>query len=71
MHTAIEMFTGNEVSAEIIQQFINHPANAINIQSNAHHAMDTRLAWGIEAVLVDNEVRVMRLLCGVADPDIT
>jgi hypothetical protein len=71
VHTAIEMFTGKEVSAEIIQHFINHPANAINIQYDAHQAMDKRLAWGIEAVLVDNEVRVMRLLCGVADPDIT
>jgi hypothetical protein len=70
MLTAIEMFTGNQVTAEIIQQFINSPTNAINIQSDAHHAMDKRLAWGIEAKLVNNEVRVMRL-CGVADPDIT
>jgi hypothetical protein len=64
------MFTGKEVSADIIQLFINHPANAINIETNAHHSMDKRLAWGIEARSVNDEVRMMRL-CGVADPDIT
>jgi hypothetical protein len=66
------MFTGKEVSAEIIQYFINHPANAINIQSDAHFSMDKRLAWGIEARSVNDEVRVMRLCnYGVAHPDIT
>jgi hypothetical protein len=70
VHTAIENFTGKEVSTEIIQDLINNPANAINLQFDAHHAMDKRLAWGIEAKLVNNEVRVMRL-CYVADPDIT
>ena len=66
---AIEMFTGNEVSADMVRNLISRPANAINVQSDAHHAMDKRLAWGIEAKLVNNEVRVTRL-CGVADPDI-
>lgn len=70
MHTAIEMFTGEEVKAECIQEFINNPANAINLEYNAHHSMDKSLAWGIEAKLVENKVRVMRL-CRVADPDIT
>jgi hypothetical protein len=69
VHQAIEKFTGKEVSADIIQNFINHPANAINMQSDARHSMDKRLAWGIEARSVNNEVRVIRL-CG-ADPDIT
>ena len=68
MHTAIEAFTGKEVSANTIQRSINHPANAINIEINANLSMDKRLAWGIEAKLVNNEVRVIRL-CG-ADPDI-
>jgi hypothetical protein len=66
------MFTGNEVNgADIIECFINNkPANTINVQTDAHHAMDKRLAWGIEAKSINNEVRVMRL-CGVADTDIT
>lgn len=70
MHSAIEMFTGNKVSADTIHQFINHPANAINMHGDPHISMDKSLAWGIEARSVDNEVRVMRL-CGIADPDIT
>jgi hypothetical protein len=70
VHTAIEMFTGREVTADIVLALINNPANAINIETNAHHAMDKRLAWGIEAKSVDNEVRVMRL-CDIADTDIT
>ncbi|KAF8497137.1 hypothetical protein F5888DRAFT_1906980 [Russula emetica] len=53
--TAIEMFTGKEVSADIIQHFINHPANAINLETNAHDSMDKKLAWGIEALSVNNE----------------
>jgi len=62
------MFTGKNLSAETIQNFINNPVNAINIASDAHHSMDKKLAWGIEAKLVDDEVRVLRL-CGVAaDP---
>ncbi|KAF8497136.1 hypothetical protein F5888DRAFT_1889776 [Russula emetica] len=51
---AIEMFTGKEVSADTIQRFNNHPANAINLESNAHDSMDKRLAWGIEAKSVNN-----------------
>jgi len=63
------MFTGKEVSADIIHHLINQPANAINIEINAHISMDKELAWGIEARLVNNEVWVIRL-CG-ADADIT
>ena len=69
MLAAIDMFTGNEVSADIIRNFINNPANAMNLEADAHITMDKRLAWSIEAILVDNTVRVMRL-CGVTDPDI-
>ena len=62
-HTAIEMFTGKELGAELIQRFINSPANAINLEWNAHVSMDKKLAWGIEARLVNDEVRIMRLCC--------
>jgi len=69
--SAIEMFTGQQVTANFIGQFINNPVNAINLQCDAHDSMDKELAWGIEAQLTNNnEVRVMRL-CGIADPDIT
>ena len=63
------MFTDKELDAVIIRHFINDPVNAINLDAHAHDAMDRRLAWGIEAKPVGNEVRVMRL-CSVADPDI-
>jgi len=52
--TAIEMFTGKEVSADIVRHFIDNPANAINLQSDAYDSMDKRLAWGIEAKSVNN-----------------
>jgi len=42
--------------AEDIQQLINCPANAINIETNAHDSIDMKLAWGIEARLADDEV---------------
>ncbi|KAH9963117.1 hypothetical protein BC827DRAFT_1193455 [Russula dissimulans] len=54
-HHAIEIFTGQTINAEVVQKLINHPANAINIESNAHETMDKRLAWGIEARVVDHE----------------
>jgi hypothetical protein len=63
------MFTGNSVRAQDVAPFINHPANALNLQSDTHDSMDKKLAWGIEARRESNEVRVMRL-CD-ADPDIT
>ncbi|KAF8331973.1 uncharacterized protein EI90DRAFT_3123066 [Cantharellus anzutake] len=54
-HAAIETFTGQTLNAELIQQLVNHPANAINIQTDAHDSMDQKLAWGIEANLVDHK----------------
>ena len=62
------MFTRLEVRAAEILPLINRPGNAVNIQSDAHKSMDQFMAWGIEASLVNNEVRVIRL-CG-ADPNI-
>ena len=55
---AIETFTGQNLKAETVQKFINHPANAMNIEFNAHESTDTKLAWGIEARLVDRTVRL-------------
>ncbi|KAI0288761.1 hypothetical protein BC826DRAFT_1036060 [Russula brevipes] len=54
VHQAIETFTGRILRAEDVQHFINHPANAINIESNVHDSMDLKLAWGIEAREVDH-----------------
>ena len=66
MHQAIERFTGKQLQPEFIQANINSPTNAINVETNAHHSMDKSLAWGIEAKMVDDKVRVMSL-CSVAD----
>jgi len=54
-HHAIEIFTGQTINAEVVQKLINHPANAINLQSDAYYTRDKRLAWGIEAKSVDHE----------------
>ncbi|KAF8313010.1 uncharacterized protein EI90DRAFT_3136974 [Cantharellus anzutake] len=54
-HAAIETFTSQMLNAKLVQQLINHPANAINIQTDAHDSMDQKLAWGIEARLVDHK----------------
>ncbi|KAH9992252.1 hypothetical protein BJV74DRAFT_404162 [Russula compacta] len=54
---AIEMFTGNTVSAENVTSFINHPVNALNLQSDAHDSMNKKLAWGIEARSENNEMK--------------
>ena len=61
VHAAIEMFTGSEVRAAEVQHLINHPRNAINMEGNAHLSMNESLGWGIEAKLVNNEVRVIGL----------
>jgi len=55
---AIEAFTGETLKADTVQKFINHPANAMNIQTDAHDSMDKKLAWGIEARLVNSTVRI-------------
>jgi len=54
-HHAIEMFTGKIVTTELVVELINHPANALNIQTDAHDAMDKNLAWGIEARMDNNK----------------
>ncbi|KAI9512094.1 hypothetical protein F5148DRAFT_1146398 [Russula earlei] len=54
-YQAIETFTGTILKAEDVHQLINHPANAINIQNDAHDSMDKFLAWGIEATLVNDQ----------------
>jgi hypothetical protein len=61
--SAIETFTGRNLMADTVQELINHPANAMNIQSDAHESMDKKLAWGIEARLVDHTVRLQSLVC--------
>jgi len=63
------MFTGRELRTENIQHLIDHPSNVINLDFNARYSMDWNLAWGIEARIVNSEVRVSRL-CG-ANTDIT
>ncbi|KAF8338494.1 hypothetical protein F5887DRAFT_983104 [Amanita rubescens] len=49
-HAAIEMFTGSALDAQTIHDNINHPRNALNLETNAHDSMDKHLAWGIEAI---------------------
>jgi hypothetical protein len=44
------------LKAEDVQQYINNPCNALNIQNDAHDSMDKHMAWGIEAKLCDNQV---------------
>ena len=61
------MFTSHQLRTENIRHLINHPANAINIEYYTRVFMDRKI-WGIEAISVNNEVRVKRL-CG-ADTDI-
>jgi hypothetical protein len=74
VHHAIERFTGHALRAEDVKQLIDSPSNVINVQTDAKQSMNLKLAWGIEARLVSNEVRVVGLLVcdGVdSDPDMT
>jgi hypothetical protein len=48
--------------AELVLELINHPANAINIESNAHDPMVQKLAWGIEAIFANHKVRSRAIL---------
>jgi len=41
---------------------INHPSNAFNAESNAHESYD-KLAWGIEAVEADGQVKIISEQC--------
>jgi hypothetical protein len=61
----IETFTGEMLRAEPVQQPINHPANAINIQSDTHDSMDQKLAWGINASDARLVIRVYGLDRGI------
>lgn len=45
----IETFTGRAITAETVHDYINHPSDAFNVETNAHDSFD-RLQWGIEAV---------------------
>jgi len=55
-HAAIEMFTGSALDGKTIHDNINHPRNALNLESNAHDSMDKSLAWGIEAISSGGQV---------------
>jgi hypothetical protein len=55
-HAAIEMFTGSALDAQTIHNNINHPPNALNLESNAHDSMRKSLAWGIEAISSGGQV---------------
>jgi hypothetical protein len=59
-HRAIETFTGTLLKAEDVQQYVNHPCNALNLQTDAHDSMDKHLAWGIEAKLCDDQVSLSK-----------
>jgi hypothetical protein len=50
------MFTGRHLDAATIQQYINSPKNAMNLHSDTHDSMDKRLAWGIQAEFIDQQV---------------
>jgi hypothetical protein len=52
--SALESFSGRQLAKEV-KENINHPCNAFNAESNAHDSYD-KLAWGIEAIEVDNQV---------------
>ncbi|KAF5373480.1 hypothetical protein D9615_009461 [Tricholomella constricta] len=56
-HAAIGMFTGRALDADFVLQHINHPNNALNLETNAHDSMDKHLAWGIEATFSDTQWR--------------
>ena len=55
-HIAIELFTDSTLDAQTILDNINHPRNALNLESNAHDSMDKYLAWGIEAIPSGDQV---------------
>ena len=44
------------MDAETIQNHLNHPRNALNLQSDAHDIMDKYMGWGIEAIPSDDQV---------------
>jgi hypothetical protein len=56
------MFTGRVLDARMVQNSINHPRNALNLQNDAHDSMDKNLAWGIEATFLDGRVSFFSLV---------
>ncbi|KAI6140916.1 hypothetical protein EDD17DRAFT_1769929 [Pisolithus thermaeus] len=52
---AIETFSGFALDAETIQNHLNHPRSALNLESNAHDIMDKHTGWGIEAIYSDDQ----------------
>ena len=60
------MFTGSVLGTQTIQDNINHPRNALNLESNAHELMDKYLAWGIEAVSSGGQVNFFSVSVPVA-----
>ena len=50
------MFTSSTLDAQTIHDSINHPRNALNLQTDAHDSMDKHMAWGIEAISSGGQV---------------
>ena len=48
-HVAIEAFTHKRISGEFTLSSINHPRNAMNLQSDAYDSYN-KMQWAIEAV---------------------
>ena len=57
------MFTGSVLDAQTIQDHLNHPRNAMNLERNAHELMDKYLAWGIEAIYSGGQVSFFGFGC--------
>ncbi|KAI6122895.1 hypothetical protein EDD16DRAFT_1569460 [Pisolithus croceorrhizus] len=53
--SAIETFSGFALDAETLQSHLNHPRNALNLESNARDIMDKHMGWGIEAIFSDDQ----------------
>ncbi len=65
------MFTGSVLDAQTIQDNINHPCNALNLETNAHDSMDKHLAWGIEAISSGSQVSSCFVLVAILNSHIT
>jgi len=59
IQTLIEAYTGKKITARLIQDLINDPQNALNLQQDAHSSFDS-FSWGIEAELQENTTDVYR-----------
>ena len=65
------MFTGSGLDAQTIHDNINHPCNALNLESNAHDSMNKHLAWGIEAISSGGSVSFLFVLIAILNSHIT